>query len=402
MHAFDADAIKENQVIVKNLPNGTPFITLDGKERTLNGNDLMICNAEGGMCIAGVFGGAESGVKESTTKIFLESAWFNPVSIRRTSFAHGLRTDAATRFEKGVDISNTVNVLRRAALMIKEIAGGNISSDVVDVYPHPQQKTTVTLSYSFIKKLSGKQYSPAEVNTILVALGFEVLKENEEGLTLAVPYSKPDISLPADIVEEIVRIDGLDNIAIPTAITISPAIETIGFKEALKDKLAQYLTGLGFIEIMTNSITDSKYFGEEVLSHTVKMMNNLSADLNVMRPSMLETGLEAIGYNLNRKNNNLRFFEFGKTYFTNEIGHYKEEEHLCLYATGQTHQDEWNEKGKVFDLFDIKGLANAVLTVAGIKNITFTKKEDDKGISLHVYSGKNNMGRLSPIYCRNN
>ena len=199
-----------------------------------------------------------------------------PLSIRRTSFAHDLRTDAATRFEKGVDISNTVNVLMRAALMIKEIAGGKISSDVIDVYPHPQQKTTVTLTYSFLKKLSGKQYSSTEAKTILTALGFEVLLENDDQVTLAVPYSKPDISLPADIVEEIVRIDGLDNIAIPTAITISPAIETIGYKEALKDKLADYLTGLGYIEIMTNSITDSKYFGEEVLAHTVMMINNLA------------------------------------------------------------------------------------------------------------------------------
>jgi phenylalanyl-tRNA synthetase beta chain len=395
LHAFDADAIKGAQVIVTNLPQGTPFITLDSKERKLNANDLMICNAEEGMCIAGVFGGAGSGVKETTTKIFLESAWFNPINIRRTSFAHDLRTDAATRFEKGVDISNTVNVLKRAALMIREIAGGKISSDVIDVYPHPQQKTTVMLTYSFLKKLSGKQYSPTEAKTILTALGFEVVLENDDQLTLAVPYSKPDISVPADIVEEIVRIDGLDNIAIPTAITISPAIETIGYKDTLKDKLADYLTGLGFIEIMTNSITDSKYFGEEVLAHTVKMINSLSADLNIMRPSMLETGLEAISYNINRKNNNLRFYEFGKTYFTNETGHYKEEEHLCLYVTGQTHEDEWNEKGKQFDFFDIKGLVTAVLTVAGIKNISFSKKEDNKGISLNIYSGKNCLGAVS-------
>lgn len=395
LHAFDADAITGNQVIVKNLPQGTPFITLDGKERKLNANDLMICNAEEGMCIAGVFGGAESGVKESTTNIFLESAWFNPVSIRKTSFAHGLRTDAATRFEKGVDISNTVNVLKRAALLIKAIAGGSISSDVEDVYPNPKQKTTVTLTYNFLKKLSGKQYAPEEVKTILNALGFEVLQENETELTLAVPYSKPDISLPADIVEEIVRIDGLDNIAIPTTISISPAMETIGFKEALKDKLAQYLTGLGFIEIMTNSITNSSYFDEATLSHTVKMINNLSADLNVMRPSMLQTGLEAINYNLNRKNNNLRFFEFGKTYHTNGVGNYKEEEHLCLYATGNTHEDNWNEKGKPFNFFDIKGFTSAVLTVAGIKNISFTKNEDDNDASLDIYTGKNKLGVLS-------
>jgi phenylalanyl-tRNA synthetase beta chain len=395
LHAFDAGAIKGNTVIVKNLPQGTPFTTLDEKERMLNAGDLMICNATESMCIAGVFGGVGSGVKESTTSIFLESAWFNPVSIRKTSFAHGLRTDAATRFEKGVDISNTVNVLKRAALMIKALAGGTISSDVVDVYPHPEQKTTVTLTYSFLKKLSGKQYSPGEAKTILSALGFEIVEENEEKLTLAVPYSKPDISLPADIVEEIVRIDGLDNISIPIAITISPAMETIGFKEDLKDKLAQYLTGLGFIEIMTNSITDSKYFGEEVLAHTVKMINNLSADLNVMRPSMLETGLEAIGYNLNRKNNNLRFFEFGKTYFTRGNNDYKEKEHLCLYATGQTGEDEWNNKGKSVDIFDSKGFVSALLTVAGIKDVSFNNTEGDNSMSQAVFSGKNKVGTIS-------
>jgi phenylalanyl-tRNA synthetase beta chain len=281
----------------------------------------MICNAAEGMCIAGVFGGLKSGVKDSTKNIFLESAWFNPASIRKTSVRHGLRTDAAARFEKGTDISNTVNVLKRAALLIKEIAGGQISSEVVDVYPSPRPKTEVLLKNHYLKKLSGKNYHPDKVKRILTSLGFEIVKEGMDELVVAVPYSKPDISIPADIVEEVVRIDGLDNIGIPAAITISPAVDQMGLMEALKDKVANYLVGQGFVEIFTNSITNSQYFDEAVLTNSVKMINNLSAELDVLRPSMLETGLETIAYNINRKNHNLQLFEYGKTYSTTAPGH---------------------------------------------------------------------------------
>jgi phenylalanyl-tRNA synthetase beta chain len=277
----------------------------------------MICNAKEGMCIGGVFGGLKSGVKPGTTGIFLESACFEPVSIRKTSVRHELRTDAATRFEKGVDISNCVNVLKRAALLIREIAGGEISGEIVDIYPDPKPKTEVVLKNHYLKKLSGKNYHPDKVKRILTALGFEIIQERQDELHIAVPYSKPDISIPADIVEEVLRIDGLDNIEIPASITISPAVEQIGFKEALKDKIAEYLVGQGFVEILTNSITNSKYFDEQVLSHTVKMINNLSADLDVLRPSMVETGLEAIAYNINRRKANLQFYEFCKTYISN-------------------------------------------------------------------------------------
>jgi len=262
LHAFDADAITGNEIIVKNLPEGTKFISLDEKERKLSKEDLVICNAKQGMCIAGVFGGLNSGVKPATKNIFLESAWFNPVDIRKTSVRHGLRTDAATRFEKGVDISNTLNVLKRATLMIKEIAGGEIASDVVDVYPNPKPKTEVTLKNHYLKKLSGKNYHSDKIKRILTSLGFEIVREGQDELRIAVPYSKPDITIPADIVEEILRIDGLDNIEIPSTITISPAVEQLGFKEGLKDKIAGWLVGQGFMEIFTNSITNSKYFDE--------------------------------------------------------------------------------------------------------------------------------------------
>jgi phenylalanyl-tRNA synthetase beta chain len=231
LHAFDADEITGNTVIVKNLPEGSLFTTLDGKERTVSAQDLMICNTEGGMCIAGVFGGLKSGVKAHTKNIFLESAWFNPISIRKTSFRHGLRTEAATRFEKGVDISNTVTVLKRAALLIKELAGGEIASDVVDVYPNPKPKAQVVLKNHYLKKLSGKNYHSDAVKTILTSLGFEIMREGMDELWVEVPYSKTDISLPADVVEEIVRIDGLDNIAIPASISISPAVDELGLHE---------------------------------------------------------------------------------------------------------------------------------------------------------------------------
>jgi phenylalanyl-tRNA synthetase beta chain len=308
LHAFDAAAITGYQVIVKNVAAGTSFTTLDNKERKLQDTDLLICNATDPMCIAGVFGGAASGVHAGTTSIFLESAWFHNTTIRKTSLHHGLRTDAATRFEKGVDIASTVQVLKRAALLIKEVAGGSISSDVTDVYPNVTPKTEVAVKYHYIKKLSGKNYHPEAVKKILTALGFEVIGEGIDELRVAVPYSKPDISIPADLVEEILRIDGLDNIEIPTTITISPAVEVASAKEVIKEKTANFLVCKGFVEIFTNSITNSQYFTPAVLETAVKMINNLSADLDVLRPSMLETGLETIAYNCNRRNHNYQWF----------------------------------------------------------------------------------------------
>ena len=396
LHAFDADAITGAEIIVKNLTEGTKFISLDEKERKLSAEDLMICNAKEGMCIAGVFGGLHSGVKPDTTNIFLESAWFNPVSIRKTSVRHDLRTDAATRFEKGVDISNTVNVLKRAAIMIKEIAGGEISSDIVDVYPDPKPKTEITLKNHYLKKLSGKNYHADKIKRILTSLGFEIVREGLDELRIAVPYSKPDITIPADIVEEILRIDGLDNIEIPSTITISPAVEQLGMKESLKDKIADYLVGQGFIEIFTNSITNSKYFDETVLATTVKMINNLSVDLNVLRPSMLETGLETISYNINRRNHNLQLFEYGKTYFTEEVGKYAEEEHLCLYTTGANQEDAWQIKSRQQDFYRIKGLATALLALCGLDGIVFSKSEQ-AGLILDIFHGKLLLGNLLEV-----
>ncbi len=367
LHAFDANAITGKKLVIKNVPEGTAFITLDEKERKLFGEDLMICNSEAPMCIAGVYGGMHSGVTPSTKNIFLESAWFNPTTIRKTSLKHGLRTDAAARFEKGVDISNTVNVLKRAALLIKEIAGGQIASDIVDIYPNPKQRTEVALKYHYLKKLSGKNYHGDTIKNILHSLGFELIKEGADEMRFSVPYSKPDISIAADIVEEIMRIDGLDNVEIPNMITIAPSVDTLTHEVAYTEKVAEYLAGSGFREIFTNSITNSAYYSNEVLEGTVMMINNLSEELNVLRPAMMETGLSSIAYNLNRKNTDLKFFEFGKTYMVNAAGKYAEDNHLAIYATGNKTAGSWKSKAEKVDLYFIKAVFEKILLVLGLK-----------------------------------
>ena len=378
LHAFDADLIVGNKVIIKNLSESTAFVTLDGKERKLSVDDLVICNAENSMCIAGVYGGAKSGVTDATKNIFLESAWFNPVNIRKTSFRHGLRTDAATLFEKGVDISNTVNVLKRATVMIKEIAGGEIASDITDVYPDPKNKTEVAIKYHYLKKLSGKNYHGDTIKNILTALGFEIIKEGMDDIRVAVPFSKPDISIPADIVEEIMRIDGLDNVEIPSVISISPAVETLAYDASYKEKIAAWLIGAGFNEIFTNSITNAAYYSEATLQTTVKMINSLSADLNVMRPGMMETGLESIAYNLNRRNSDLQFFEFGKTYSTAGIGKYEEQQHISIYITGKKNADGWKGKGDKADFYFAKAVFEKIATLLGITITGYAIETDDK------------------------
>lgn len=376
LHAFDADSITGKKVIIKNLPEGTAFVSLDEKERKLSVKDLMICNAEEPMCIAGVYGGMHSGVTITTKNIFLESAWFNPVDIRKTSIRHGLRTDAAARFEKGVDIGSTVHVLKRAALLIKEIAGGKIASDIIDIYPSPKEKTEVSLKYHYLKKLSGKNYHGDTVKDILQSLGFELIKEGDDEMRFSVPFSKPDIKIAADVVEEIMRIDGLDNVDIPTMITIAPSVETLTHEVAYTEKVAEYLTGSGFQEIFTNSITNGAYYKDDVLQKTVKMINNLSMELNILRPAMMETGLESVAYNLNRKNTDLQFFEFGKIYSTDKPGSYIENNRLALYVTGNVTPDSWKSKAVKADIYFVKAVIDKILTVLGLKADAYTQTEN--------------------------
>jgi phenylalanyl-tRNA synthetase beta chain len=397
LHAFDLAAIKGNQIIVKKMPQGTRFRTLDEKVRELANEDLMICNAEEAMCIAGVFGGHKSGVTADTRNIFLESACFDPATIRKTSFRHGLRTDAASRFEKGIDISNTVNVLKRAALLIKEIAGGKISSDIIDIYPNPQPKKQVTLKYQYLKKLSGKIYHPQKVNSILQSLGFIIIKDGLDVLTVEVPYHKPDINLPADIVEEIIRIDGLDHIEIPSAITITPSFEEDYKREGIKEKIAQVLTGAGFSEILTNSITNSAYLNQQQLSKTVRLVNNLSTELDVLRPAMLPTALEVIVFNCNRKNNNLKLFEFGKTYETETREACKEIEHLCLYITGNIINQNWKGKAVAADIYYLKGIVEAILTLFEANVVFREESTPDFNEMLTASIGEEIVVRLGKV-----
>ncbi len=398
LHAFDADKITGKKIIVKNMPEGTPFTSLDDKVRKLSAEDIMICNEVEPMCIAGVYGGLHSGVTKATTNIFLESAWFNPITTRKTSFRHGLRTDAATRFEKGTDISNTVVVLKRAALLIKELAGGTIPSEIIDVYPTPKNKTEVALKYFYLKKLSGKNYHGDTIKNILTSLGFEIIKEGMDDIRVAVPFSKPDISIPADIVEEIMRIDGLDNVEIPSIIGMSPAIETLGREAAYKEKAAAALTGIGFNEIFTNSITNAAYFDETVLASTVKMINSLSADLNVMRPGMLETGLESVAYNLNRKNLDLQFFEFGKTYATSGTGEYQEAQHLSIFITGKKQANGWKATAEKSDIYFAKSVCSNIINLTGLKLTGFTITANNSlELSLQAMVGNETVAILGSV-----
>jgi phenylalanyl-tRNA synthetase beta chain len=377
LHAFDAHKIKGNTIIVKNVAEGTPFVTLDGKEKKLTAEDLLICNAEEPMCMAGIYGGQNSGVTNNTTEIFLECAWFNNTVTRKSSVHHGLRTDAATRFEKGVDISNTIPVLKRAAELIKEVCGGEISSDIIDVFPNPIQQVSIGLKYHYLKKLSGKNYHGDSIKNILKALGFEIMKEGIDELWVNVPHSKPDVTLPADLVEEIMRIDGLDNIDIPATIHISPSNDGGSYSNAAREKVANILTGIGFYEIFTNSITNSAYFDEATLQSSVKMINNLSAELDILRPTMLPTGMEVISHNINRKNTDGCFYEFGNTYHKEEDGKYNEVKHLSLYVTGNSNAAGWNEKASKADFYSLKAACEKIFAATGVTNVLFEANADD-------------------------
>lgn len=376
LHAFDTAKILGNKIVVQTLPEGTPFISLDGKERKLSAEDIMICDGEGNpLCIGGVFGGLDSGVSDSTTRVFLESAVFNPPQIRKTLLRHNLRTDASIRFEKGVDIGKTVEVLKRAALLIREICGGEIVTNVADVYPVPREKTTISLSNHYLKKISGKNYHPDTVKNILNSLHFVIVKEGYDDIQVEVPYSNPDITLPADVIEEIMRIDGLDNIEIPPTIQMLPAMDAGIGENQKKEKIFGWLNGNGFFEIFTNSITNSKYYDEDTLAHTVRLLNSLSEDLDIMRPSMLQTGLEAVAHNLNRKNDHLLFAEFGKTY-RQKGGHFIETEHLALFLSGKKDQFRWNALEKPVDIYMVKGICDAIFTLTGAHKPKFSVTEN--------------------------
>ncbi len=372
LHAFDAAHLSGKHIIVRYAMPGEKFVTLDGKERSLRGGeDLMICDEGGPVAMAGVFGGLHSGVSESTTDIFIESAYFNPATIRRASLHHGLRTDAATHFEKGVDAASLVPAMMRAAELMVEVGGGQIVGEVVDVYPKIISEHSFPVRYDFINRLAGKDYPPLAARNLLQSLGFSLSNENDSGFTVKVPSSKHDVRQPADVVEEIMRIDGLDNIPIPQRLNIS-LLPEIQSDRKLRNKIADCLSGMGFSEMVTNSITNSKYYEEG--APMVHMLNSLSSELDVMRPSMLESGLDVVSYNLARRNMDLLLFEHGFTYKAD----FSQQPKLTLFATGIAQQASVKSGAVKADGYFLKSVIQNLLKTSGIRNAVLNY--DESGI----------------------
>jgi phenylalanyl-tRNA synthetase beta chain len=388
LHAFDADKIEGKKVIIKNLPEKSKFITLDEAERSLSSRDLMICNQKEGMCIAGVFGGIKSGVTASTKNIFLESAYFNPVAIRKTSKRHGLKTDASFRFERGADPNITTWALKRAIMLIKEIAGGKISSDIVDVYPIPIKNTLVEVNYSNINRLIGKQIDLNIVKRILRLLDIEIKVENGDNLTLDIPSYRVDVKKEADVIEEILRIYGYNNVGVSNHVNSTLSYSEKPDKEKIVNIVSDLLSANGFAEIMCNSLNPAAWYEQNTdfeKEQLVMLANPLSSDLNAMRQSLLYGGLSSIEWNNNRQNLDLKFYEFGNCYFYHKSGqsypkanNYNEKTSLDLFVTGRTGRQSWNCKTNPADFFNIKSSIEMVLSRLGVKPESLTKGESDK------------------------
>ena len=367
LHAFDADAVKGNKVIVGTCPAGTIFKTLDEVDRKLSADDLMINNAETPMCIAGVFGGIGSGVKETTKNIFLESAYFNPVWVRKTSKRHGLKTDASFRFERGTDPNITVTALKYAAILIKELAGGTISSEVSDIYPNPVAPFEVDITYKNVDRLIGKSITHQEIKSIIKALDIEIVSESEEGLSLKVPPYRVDVTREVDVIEEILRIYGYNNIEIPTQIRASLNNSIRPEKDDVQNAISDILSANGFNEILSNSLTKSAYSSN--LDTAVKILNPLSGDLDVMRQSMVFSGLEAIAYNQNRRNADLKLYEFGKVYNVKD-DKYTETQRFAIFITGADKEEQCNQKPQQFSFYRIKAVVDALVQRLNIRDYT--------------------------------
>jgi phenylalanyl-tRNA synthetase beta chain len=371
MHAFDAAKIKGNKIIVKKLADKTKFKTLDETERELSSEDLMICDAEGGMCIAGVFGGMNSGVTESTTSIFLESAYFNSTSVRRTAKRHGLKTDASFRFERGTDPNISVYALQRAALLIKQIAGGEISSKIIDIYPVKIENFKVPFSFEKCDDLIGKHIDLEIIKQIILSLGIEIEHEGNDALLLSVPPVKVDVQREQDVIEEVLRIYGYNNIEIPSELNSSLSYADRPDKEKIQNIVSDLLSNNGFSEMMCLSLTKEDY-STRLKSinpeQNVKMLNPLSSDLNVLRQTLLFSGLETIAYNQNRKNTDLRLYEFGKTYMkiNGESIKYIETKHLSVFISGRMQEESWNAKNDSVNIYTLKGIVKGILDRLGI------------------------------------
>ena len=405
MHCFDADMVKGNKIVVRTQPEGTKFVTLDGEEHTLGEHDLSICNAEEPMCIAGIFGGKGSGTYDTTTNVVLESAYFHPTWIRKSARRHGLSTDASYRFERGIDPNGIIYALKQAAILCKQLAGGKVSMEIKDVYPTPIADARVQLDYEYVDRLIGKKIGNDMIRSIVESLDMKVVSETDTGLELDVPAYRVDVQRPCDVVEDILRIYGYNNVEIPTQLKSSLTI--LGDEDKAyhhQNVISEQLVGCGFREILNNSLTKTAYYTE--LNHytedtTVKVMNPLSSDLGVMRQTLLFGGLESVCRNVNHKMPNLRFFEFGNCYhFSPEknndedpIKAYTEEMHLGMWLTGKRVEGSWAHADEQSNFYELKAYVMNIFTRLGVNpGIVVAEKSDNnvfgKAIALKTRSGK--------------
>ncbi len=405
LHAFDLDKMEGKHIIVKNLPEGTPFTTLDGVERKLSADDLMICDEKGGACLAGVFGGLNSGVTDQTKNVFIESAYFNPVSVRKTARRHGLNTDASFRYERGCDPNKTLYILKQTALLIQEVAGGTISSEVFDNYPEQVAPFPVNLSYEKINSLIGKEITKDEVKTILKGLEIEIKNESDSALQLEVPTYRVDVQRDVDVIEDILRIYGYDNVECSTTIHSSITYSSKPNSLKLQNMISDQLTGCGFREILNNSLTKLSYYAEcqkYTADTTINVMNPLSADLGCMRQTLLFGGLENISYNVNRKNGDVKFYEFGNCYHkdpakvsTQEqpLKPYTEDFHLGIWLSGNKTVSSWVMKQEKSSFYQLSAYVDNILARLGIdkKHLVIGEYSDDllsEGLSMLTPAGK--------------
>ena len=406
LHCFDADMVKNHKIVVKTMPEGTPFVTLDGVEHKLCERDLAICNAEEPMCIAGVFGGKGSGTYDTTVNVVLESAYFHPTWIRKSARRHGLSTDASFRFERGIDPNGVIYALKQAALLCKELAGAKVSMQIKDVYPEPIADPVVELKYEYVNSLVGKVIGEDMIKGIVESLEMKVLDENAEGLKLQIPAYRVDVQRPCDVVEDILRVYGYNNVEIPTQLKSSLVIKG---EEDLKHKaenlIGEQLVGCGFNEILNNSLTKGDYYKDlnhYHADHLVRIMNPLSSDLNVMRETLLFGGLESLEHNIKRKNPNLRFFEFGNVYDYNAEKHtvdnpqaaYKEEYHLGLWLTGKRVSGSWAHPEEDTSFYELKAYVENILRRVGLSFAAVVFKKSDNDIFSSAIAIESRGGKL--------
>lgn len=415
LHCFDCDKIAGGEIVVRNCAEGTPFVTLDGVERKLSDKDLMICNGSEPMCIAGVFGGLDSGVTESTTSVFLESAYFNPTSIRKTARRHGLSTDASFRYERGCDPNCNLYMLKLAALMVKELAGGEITGPVEDVYPDKIEPATVDFNYDRCRALVGKDIPHDTIDGILRGLEIEIVGREGNTLTLRVPTYRVDVTRECDVIEDVLRIYGYNNVELPESLHSSLSFKTLtDSAEDLRAKVAEQLTGQGFNEILNNSLSAESYYADletYPLSKCVRLLNPLSNDLSVMRQTLLFGGLESLSHNINRKATDLKMYEFGNVYFFNPeaestaeypLAPYSEASRLGLWLTGASRDGNWNKQREESSVYDLRAYVDMVLRRAGLtdKMLQYKVEPGDDiyaaSLSVATRSGKE-LGRMGIV-----